>query len=204
MLKIGITGGIGSGKTTVCRLFEYFGIPIYYADERAKDLITNDAALRKSIIKHFGADAYHPDGSYNRPYMANIVFSDKEKLQLLNSLVHPVVARDGQAWLLEHSDAPYTLKEAALLFESGSYRDLDRIIFVSAPLELRVSRVVRRDGITREAVLKRIENQWPDEKKEKLSQEIIYNDGSRSLIRQVHEMHLHLLQMSQANENSTR
>lgn len=204
MLKIGITGGIGSGKTTVCRLFECYGVPVYYADERAKHLISNDPALRKSIRKYFGANAYHPDGSYNRPYMANIVFSDKEKLQLLNSLVHPAVARDGQAWLVKHSDAPYTLKEAALLFESGSYKDLDRIIFVSAPLELRVSRVVRRDETTREEVLKRIENQWPDEKKEKLSHEFIYNDGSQSLIRQVHEMHLHLLKLPRNDEKSTR
>lgn len=204
MLKIGITGGIGSGKTTVCKLFEYLGVPVYYADERAKYLITNDITLRKSIKEHFGEGAYYPDGSYNKSYMANIVFSDKEKLQLLNSLVHPAVAKDGKKWILEHSEAPYTIKEAALLFESGSYKDLDRIIFVSAPMELRVSRVVRRDETTREAVLKRIQNQWPDEKKEKMSQEFIYNDGSQSLIRQVYQMHQHLLQMSHNDEKSIR
>lgn len=188
-LKIGITGGIGSGKTTVCRLFETLGVPVYYADERAKWLMVNDEALIVGIKALFGEAAYQPDGSLNRAYIAERAFHNEPLLEQLNGLVHPAVGRDSLVWFSEHQQSPYVLKEAALLFESGSYRQLDAIIVVAAPEELRIERVMRRDGVSREAVLARIRRQWPQEEKIHLADYVIHNDGQSSLIRQVWELH---------------
>ncbi|MDX1667272.1 MAG: dephospho-CoA kinase, partial [Saprospiraceae bacterium] len=165
MLKVGITGGIGSGKTTVSRIFESIGIPVYYADDRAKWLMKNDAQIVRKIKKAFGEEAYTSEGELNRTFLADRVFGDEEQLRRLNRIVHPAVRRDADHWHLNQSGVPYTLKEAALLFESGSYRYLDRIISVTAPRALRIKRVMKRDGVSRGKVLARIEHQIPEAEK---------------------------------------
>lgn len=198
MLKIGITGGIGSGKTTVCKLFELLSVPVYYADGRAKWLMANDSDLIAKIKKLLGKSAYFSDGTLNRRYIADIVFDDKSKLNQLNALVHPAVGRDGEAWnrRQEELGAPYTLKEAAILFESKSHLSLDKVITVYAPEEMRIARVRARDGTDRASVAARIKEQISDEEKIELSDFVIYNDGTKSLIRQVFELHRHLLELA--------
>lgn len=193
MLKAGITGGIGSGKTTVCKIFETLGIPIYYADDRAKWLMSNDADLMSAIRKAFGEEAYTPEGQLNRAYLAKVAFNDAEKLAQLNAIVHPAVFRDGLQWHEAQAGAPYTLREAALLFESGSYRAIDKMIVVTAPLELRIQRVMERDGVPKEAVLARIEKQWTEEEKVKRADFVIDNSGDHLLIPQVLKVHQALL-----------
>lgn len=194
-LRAGITGGIGSGKTTVCRIFETLGIPVYYADARAKWLIENEPALRESIAQLLGAEAYAPDGTYNRRYVADQVFGNPAKLAALNALVHPAVERDSLAWhqAAGVKGAPYTLKEAALMIESGSHRHLDVLIVVSAPEEIRIQRVMQRDGSDAEAVRARIRNQLPESEKTALADYLIVNDGSHLLLPQVLEIHKSLL-----------
>lgn len=199
MLKVGITGGIGSGKTTVCKIFETLGIPVYYADQRAKWLMTHDEELIAQIKKLFGDEAYGPDGALNRAYIAGIVFQDKNKLSQLNALVHPAVARDSEQWQTRQRGAPYTLKEAAIMFESGSHRQLDRIITVTAPEELRIARVMQRDGTERSAVEDRIRRQMPESERIKRSDFVIYNDGSRSIVRQVVALHRRLIKLKLAD-----
>lgn len=189
MLKIGITGGMGSGKTTVCKIFENLGIPVYYADDRAKYLMNNDEQLRQKITSIFGSKAYQDDGFLNRKYISEVAFQQPEKLKMLNEAVHPAVAKDSSSWHHSQIDAPYTIKEAALLFESGSYKKLDKIITVVAPLETRINWILQRDQTTREAVLSRINNQSSDEKKIAQSDFVIHNDGSQSLIEQVLAIH---------------
>ena len=196
MLNIGITGGIGSGKTTVCRLFELFGIPVYYADPRAKALMTEDPELIEQIKSIFGEAAYLPDGSLNRKHIAGIAFNDKSRLAMLNAVVHPAVARDGEQWQAQQAVAPYTLKEAALLFESGSYKQLDKVITIFAPRELRIQRVLRRDQSDRAAVEARMDKQMSEEEKLRLADFVIYNDGQRLLLPQVVTIHRQLLALS--------
>lgn len=188
MLKVGITGGIGSGKTTICKIFETLGIPVYYADDRAKALMTKDTLLKTEIKKIFGKEAYFRNGRLNRKYLASIVFANPNKLKQLNEAVHPAVFRDSLNWHNQQT-AFYTLKEAALLFESGSYKMLDKIITVIAPQELRIDRVIKRDKTSRDAVITRINKQWPDKEKINKSDFIIHNDGKKSLISQV--LHIH-------------
>lgn len=188
MLKVGITGGIGSGKSTVCRVFEWLGVPVYYADDRAKQLMTEDAALRSEIRTLFGDEAYLPDGSLNRAHIAGIVFQNEDMLRQLNALVHPAVHRDGEAWHLRQT-APYTLREAALLYESGGYRLLDKMVAVTAPAELRIERVMARDGVDRSAVEARLNKQWPEEKKVKMADFVIVNDGTTPLLPQILQVH---------------
>jgi dephospho-CoA kinase len=193
MLKVGITGGIGSGKTTVCKVFETLGIPIYYADDRAKILMNTDEFLVTEITKIFGEQAYLSIGELNRPHIASIAFSDKNVLQKLNALVHPVVHRDSEKWFLEQQNVPYVLKEAALHFETGGYKMLDKMITVFAPKKVRIERVMKRDKRTVEEVEARINNQMPDSEKVKLADFVIYNDGSQSLIQQIYTIHQSLI-----------
>lgn len=199
-LRVGITGGIGSGKTTVCRIFELLGVPVYYADDRAKWLMNNDPILRDGLLQQFGEEAYLPDGGLNRAHIASIVFNDKSQLETLNSLVHPAVRRDGEDWAAAQI-APYTLREAALLFESGIYQTLDQLITVTAPESVRIARVVARDNTSEEAVRARMANQWPEEKKVALSDFIIQNDGQHGLLEQVWKLHHQLLLLSQETRN---
>lgn len=190
-LRVGITGGIGSGKTTVCRIFEALGVPVYYADDWARWLIVNDAEIKKGIVALFGPEAYTPAGAYDRSFVARVVFSDKEKLTALNALVHPAVEHHGRQWHLQQAEhgAPYTLKEAALMIESGSYKHLDNLIVVTAPEALRIRRVMQRDGLAEEQVRARMSNQMPEEEKLKLADAVIVNDGIRMLIPQVWRIH---------------
>ena len=191
-MKIGITGGIGSGKSTACKIFEVLGIPVYYADDRAKWLMNNETSLIEGVKSVFGNEAYQ-DGTLNRPFIADIVFNDKSKLAELNALVHPAVFQDGVAWNEANANAPYTLKEAAILFESGSYLTVDKVITVFAPKEIRIKRVLTRDDTTREAIEDRMDKQMPEEEKIKRSDFVIYNDDEHSLIEQVLDIHRTIL-----------
>ncbi len=195
MLKTGITGGIGSGKTTVCKIFEILGIPVYYADDKAKYLMVNDKDLVKNIISVFGEKSYLKNGELNRKYIADIAFKNKRKLEELNKAVHPAVKRDFENWVNEQ-EAPYIIKEAALLFETGSYKDLDFNILVTAPLDIRIKRVMMRDNIDKESVLARVNNQMPEEDKMKLADFVIYNDERHSLIQQVLDLNKKLRKLN--------
>lgn len=191
MLKVGITGGIGSGKSTVSKIFEVLGIPVYYADTAAKRLMHENAALREKIIAHFGASSYE-DGLLNRKHIAGIVFNAPEKLELLNSIVHPATITDAEEWMLRQQ-SPYAIKEAALIFESGSQAQLDYVIGVYAPAALRVQRVMHRDNVSREEVLKRMNEQIEEDIKMRLCDFVITNDEQQLLIPQVLALHTELI-----------
>ncbi len=187
MLKVGLTGGIGSGKTTVAKIFETLGIPVYYADEAARKLMNSDEDLKSELVRHFGPAIFR-NNELDRKYLASVVFSNKEKLELLNSLTHPVTIRDAEAWMKKQT-APYAIKEAALLFESGAAEHLDAVIGVYATQPVRVKRVMERDGVTAEEVMKRISRQLDEELKMKRCDHIIRNDEQELLIPQVLELH---------------
>lgn len=193
-LKIGLTGGLGSGKSTVAKIFEVLGIPVYYADAEAKKIMNQDTRLKADIIKHFGAESYTTEG-LNRQYLAGIVFNNKEKLALLNSLVHPAAIRDSRLWI-NSQHTPYAIKEAALIFESGSQESLDYVIGVSAPVHLRIHRAMQRDGFTRDEVLQRMSKQIEEVIKMHLCDFIIYNDEIRPVLPQVLELHNKLLSLA--------
>lgn len=195
-LKVGITGGIGSGKTTICKIFETLGIPVYYADERAKWLMANDVNVKQKILDLLGQEAYFRNGALNRKYISAVVFQDKHKLRLLNEIVHPAVFKDGDDWFRQKTGMPYVLKEAALLVESGGYKQLDKLIVVSAPEELRLQRVMDRDGSKRDEVLKRIINQTSEQKRLEHADFVIQNDGKNSLLNQVFLIHRELVTLS--------
>ena len=200
-LQVGITGGIGAGKTTVCRIFEALGVPVYYADERARHILMRNHELHQELRDHFGEEIFDREGKPDRKKIAAIVFNDKEKLQTLNGLIHPRVGTDWADWADWVSSRdyafPYVLKEAALLFESGSYKQLDRIICVAAPDDLRISRVVSRDGVSGEDVKLRMKNQLSQELKISLSQFLILNDEKESLIQQVIRVHRKILKLAE-------
>ena len=195
MFIVGITGGIGSGKTTVCKIFEVFGVPVYYADERAKWLLNNDNLIKESVISLLGSDAYL-NGLLNRVYIANKVFNDSTLLEAYNNIIHPAVAEDTLIFSSKYLDKPYILKEAALLVETGSYLTLDKLILVTSSLQERINRVIQRDNVTEKEVLVRIKNQLPEEEKLKVADYIIVNDGNSSLIEQVKAIHQELLLMA--------
>jgi dephospho-CoA kinase len=193
-LKVGITGGIGSGKTTVCKIFEKFGVPVYYADERAKHLMVSRQEIIDKVKEIFGKKAYLPDGSLDRKYIAGIAFNHPEKLRQLNAVVHPAIHRDGNEWHRQQN-VPYTLNEAALMVESSGHKRMDVLIVVTAPEELRIKRVMDRDGVSKQAVLERIKNQLPEEEKVNAADFIIENDGKNSLILQVWDLHKKLIEL---------
>jgi dephospho-CoA kinase len=194
MLKIGLTGGIGSGKSTVAKIFELLQVPVYYADEASRRLYHTDPELMAQIKKHFGEDMYS-EGKLNRSKMAEIVFNDPQKLELLNQLVHPPTLRDAQEWMLAQK-APYVIKEAALLFESGSAAGLDYIIGIQAPVAVRLKRVMDRDKTTREEVLSRMNRQIDEDIKMRLCDFIIRNNEQELVIPQVLDLHQNLLRMA--------
>ena len=190
IIQIGITGGIGSGKSLVCRVFQTLGIPVYDADSHAKELMTTDGILISNIKKEFGELSYHTDGGLNRKYLSSAVFNDAEKLKTLNKLVHPRVAINYNEWVKDHSANPYVLKEAALLFEAGSYQQLDKIVVVAAPERLRIERVKQRDPHRSEEQIKSIiGSQMPQEEKMKRADFTIVNDECSLLIPQVLRLH---------------
>ena len=194
MLKIGLTGGIGSGKSTVAKIFETLGIPVYYADAEAKRLMNSSETLKKVIRQNFGEATYEND-QLNRKYLAGIVFNDPEKLELLNALIHPVTINDAEQWMQQQS-APYSIKEAALLFESGAAENLDFIVGVYAPQALRIKRVMKRDGLTADEIMKRINRQVNEEMKMKLCDFVITNNEQELLIPQVLKLHQHFSSLS--------
>ncbi len=188
--QVGITGGIGSGKSLVCKIFQCLGVPIYDADSHAKALMTTDGILIANIQKEFGHLSYNRDGSVNRSYLSETVFSNPEKLKKLNSLVHPRVKEDYAQWVQQHLQSVYVLKEAALLFETGSNKELDKIIVVDAPESLRIKRVLLRDAHRTEELVKEIiRNQLAEDEKIHLADFILYNDENQLLIPQVVELH---------------
>jgi dephospho-CoA kinase len=192
-LRIGITGGMGAGKSTICKIFGQLGVPIYDADSRAKYIMSNNAELKKAITENFGWDAYTRKDELNREYLAKVVFNNEEKLELLNNLVHPAVKNDYEQWVIEHRDEPYSLKEAALLFESMSYKTLHKVIVIACPIETRIERIMKRDHVKREDILKRIQNQSTDRERMNKADWVIYNDGVRSLIEQTLGVHRDIL-----------
>jgi dephospho-CoA kinase len=194
MLKIGLTGGIGSGKTTIAKIFELFNVPVYYADEASKRLYHTDKDLIADMKKHFGEDIYTNE-ELNRTKLAAIVFNDPNKLELLNQLVHPPTIRDAEEWMLRQT-APYVIKEAALLFESGSAKGLDYIIGVQAPSHYRIKRVIERDGVRREDVISRANRQIDEEIKMRLCDFVIINNDQELVIPQVLELHSRFLEMA--------
>lgn len=188
--QIGITGGIGSGKSLVCKIFQVLGVPVYDADSRAKKLMTTDGILIDQIKKEFGTLSYNEEGTLNRGYISSHVFADPEKLSRLNAMVHPRVASDYEQWTALHADCRYVLKEAALLFESGSYRNLNAIILVTAPEEMRIQRVLMRDTHrTKDEIKNIIKNQLPEQEKIMKADYIIQNDELHLIIPQVLELH---------------
>lgn len=198
MLKVGITGGIGSGKTTVCKLFEALGVAVYYADDRAKFLMQHEHFLIDQLKQNFGEDIYD-HGQLNRAMLAQKVFGNKEQLALLNSLVHPVVFRDTERWYQEQLTAkpPYVLKEAALLVETGAYKLLDQLIVVSAPLDVRLQLVVARDKVAAAEVTQRMNNQLAEEEKLKLADFVIENNSDLEALKiQVEKIHQALIEQA--------
>jgi dephospho-CoA kinase len=177
MIRTGVTGGIGSGKSRVCALFEALGVPVYYSDDRARELMNGGGRLRDDVISIFGTQAY--DGPVlNRTYIATKVFSDKMLLTALNGVVHPAVALDFEAWAMSHAAAAYVVMESAILYESGFDRLVEKVVTVSAPEDVRIDRVASRDGVSRQSVIERIENQLTDEAREARADYIIRNSGN--------------------------
>lgn len=192
MKIIGITGGIGSGKTTVAKMFERYGIPVYYADDEAKKLNDTSLIIRERLIDLFGETIYK-SGKLDRALLASKIFSDKNLLQKVNSIIHPEVAKHFEKWV-QSQNSPYVLKEAAILFESGSNKNCDKVILVTAPENIRIDRVMKRDKIEKDQVLSRMKNQWDDDKKRKLSDFVIENLKIKNTEQQVEKIHKMLLE----------
>ena len=197
-LLVGITGGIGSGKSTVCKLFSLLGVPVYTADDRAKWLMNHDSPLKEKILEVFGSESYLSNGELNRAYLAASVFSNPEKVATLNALVHPAVRKDFMDWVSQQS-APYLIKEAALLFETGAAKELDCLINVSSPLRVRMARVLLRDPHrTEEQVNQIIDQQLPDEEKNERADFSIKNTDNKLLLPQVIALHEQLLRKAES------
>jgi dephospho-CoA kinase len=184
---IGLTGGIGSGKSTVAKIFAQLGIPVLDADATAKAIMNEDHSVKTKLIELFGEDAYK-ENQLNRPYIAQLVFEDAFKLQQLNAIIHPITIQYAKDWASKQL-APYVIKEAALFFESGSSEGVEKIIGVTAPKHIRIQRVMQRDQMTREDVIKRMEHQLEDSLKMKLCDWVIQNDDMHLLIPQILAIH---------------
>ena len=184
---IGLTGGIGSGKSTVAKIFAQLGIPVLDADATAKVIMNEDHSVKTKLIELFGEDAYK-ENQLNRPYIAQLVFEDAFKLQQLNAIIHPITIQYAKDWASKQT-APYVIKEAALFFESGSSEGVEKIIGVTAPKHIRIQRVMQRDQMTREDVIKRMEHQLEDSLKMKLCDWVIQNDDMHLLIPQILAIH---------------
>ncbi|MBK5722849.1 dephospho-CoA kinase [Dysgonomonas sp. Marseille-P4677] len=184
MIKLGITGGIGSGKSTISEIFSLCDIPVYIADIESKRLIATSPIIKEKLIKMFGPDLFE-NNVLNKSLLATHIFNDRDKLNAVNAIIHPEVEKDFREWVTQHSRYKIVAHEAAILFESGFDKLMDKVVMVYSPLEVRIARTMNRDNISREKVLERIENQMSDEDKIKLSDFIIVNDGEQSLIEQV-------------------
>jgi len=195
MLKVGVTGGMGSGKTLVCRIFEVLGVPVYYADFHAKRLMESDPGIREELIRLFGPSVVKKR-KIDREHLAQIIFNDNDALRSVNNLVHPAVRRDFDAWMMVMSERDYIIEEAAILFESGAYKLLDFNIAVSAPEEMRIKRVMIRDNTTKESVLNRLSKQMSETERNNLADAVIINDESNLLIPQVIQLHNRILDLA--------
>lgn len=192
MIRIGLTGGIGSGKSVVAMVFSHLGVPVYQADYEAKKLYEDQEILNK-VTGLFGNKILNQNGQLDRAKLASVVFSNPVKLEQLNSLIHPLVEEHFIQWLGARASAPYIIHEAAILFESGLYKKFDKIITVTAPQELCIRRVMERDGVSEEQVLQRMRNQWDQDKKAENSNFVLVNDGRRLLLPQILEIHRAML-----------
>ena len=191
MIIVGLTGGIGSGKTTVANQFSELGIPVYIADDEAKSLMRRSKIIRKKLIKLFGDDAYIGN-ELNKPFLASIIFNNKTYLQKMNALVHPKVARHFDKWVMKQ-DAPYVIKEVAILFENGGHKACDFVITVTAPIEIRIERLLERDKTSKEKIEDIMKNQWTDEEKVKYSHFVIENIELENTKNQVLKIHKKIL-----------
>ncbi len=213
MLKVGITGGIGSGKSIVCEVFKRLGVPVYYADDEAKIIVNSDKNIKEQLIKNYGIKIYTNAGEINKTKLSSIIFQDKNALKKVNSIVHPVVKQHFTEWLKNKEMAPspptggkvaclpklqrrqgeglykYIIKEAALLFESNSYKDLDIIVTIYAPENIRIKRVMMRDKTDESTIKKRMKSQYSDEEKIKKSDYVIYNDQNQLILPQIIRLH---------------
>ncbi|MGG7663076.1 dephospho-CoA kinase [Dyadobacter sp. BHUBP1] len=199
-LLIGITGGIGSGKSMVCRLFECLDIPIYYADSRAKWLTNNDREIRKKVIALLGNEAYNSNGMYDTRFVASKVFKNEPLLKKLNAIIHPVVLRDTQNWVVQHAGAPYVVKEAAIMARAGQANAVDVVVVVEAPVALRIQRILERDKRPEQEIRAIIERQVSDESRREIADYIVNNDDASELIPQV--LHLHELFLKRKSSQS--
>ena len=196
MMKIGLTGGMGSGKSAVAKIFEALNIPVFYADDESKQILETNSGVKEKLSNHFGAELFE-NGELNRPFLAAQIFNNQEALAFVNSVMHPAVAERFLEWSTEQQ-ALYCLKEAAILFETGSYKELDKTILVVADKNLRVERVRKRNGWSREEVLARMKNQWEDREKEPLADFVIYNNKKEMLTPQILKIHEDLIRAANA------
>jgi len=192
MKKVAITGNIGSGKSAACKVFETLGIPVFYADQQAKALY-GDVRVQQSVREAFGDDIFDMHNKLIKSKLAALIFNDKKALQTINNIIHPRMMQQYANWLEQHSNAVYTLHEAAVIFENGLDVYFDKIINVSAPVELRILRIMKRDQLTRQAVENRMAMQWPDEKKNEKADFVIVSNNKRFLIPQVLKIHNSLI-----------
>ncbi len=191
MKVIGLTGGIGSGKSTVARMFELLNVPVYYADQEAKRLMTNSTTLKLGIVQLFGERAY-VNNKLNRRYIADVVFKDKVKLEALNALVHPEVRKDFLQWV-DSQQAPYVMQENPLIFEKNDLELFDKVIIVTADKEVKIQRIIDRDGLSKDQVLDRMANQLDDTEKTKLADFVIHNETLENTKTQVDQIHHQLI-----------
>mgnify|MGYP000854458350 CR=1 FL=1 len=198
MMKVGITGGMGSGKSTAAKIFEALKIPVFYADHESKQILETNQLVKEKLTNHFGSRLF-PNDKLDRSFLASQIFNNQEAMSFVNSVMHPAVAERFIEWS-EKQTAPYCLKEAAILFEIGSYKELYKTILVVADKEIRIDRVMKRNGWSREEVLARMKNQWEDSQKEPLADFVIYNSEKELLTPQILKIHENLI--SSANAKS--
>ena len=189
MLTVGITGGIGSGKSTVSRILENLGVPVFYSDLEGRKVLNEDEAVKREVIEAFDKDMYNSKGELDRERMASLVFNDPRALSRLTTIVHPRVEQAFEEFCQTHENAAYVVKEAAILFESGTYHNLDKIVSVFAPKEDRIKRVMKRDGVSDQKVRKRMAFQYTDEERNELADLIIMNEEGVDLLPQIMELH---------------
>jgi dephospho-CoA kinase len=194
MIKVGLTGGLGSGKTTVAKIFETLGIPVFYADDEAKKLTDTDSDVKAQLQAQFGTTLYF-NNKLNRQKLAEIIFGNAEALQIVNGIIHPAVARAFMFWA-EQQQAPYVLQEAAILFETGGYKRFDKTILITAPESLRIERAMARSAWSHQETVQRMNNQWPDEQKIPMADFVILNDGNKKLLPQILAIHEDLIRFS--------
>jgi dephospho-CoA kinase len=184
IIKVGITGGIGSGKSTICNVFKILGSPVFEADTVAKEILSKNDSVKKEIIHLFGKDIYSPEGVVNRKKLAEIIFNDDIQLRKVNNIIHPAVQNEFNNWL-KNQVTSYIIHEAAILFESEFYKMMDFTILISAPESERINRVIKRDGITEKQVRERMLRQWNEEKKQKLADVVLYNNNKNLIIPEI-------------------